>query len=254
MLKSKYSIPNKGFLPVVIILALSFVSVLSVAVFLAFKEEDSPVADNSVATEQSTNAFQAANSGSEAVLGMIYKEDDLADLKVLAEATNSECSEGVISGFTSVGSYRVSLFNHSGEQIKNCTDSTWRSQVTQLKSEGISGDTSRAINVAVAAEPTPGIVGGCAIANSANSGTTQIRSSWGAGCKAPSTKFSGIAHCSSKFRKSERLSVAESRAKGIQTVIDYVDGERPSVAAPGYSCGEISISSGNTAYCVCVKN
>lgn len=247
MLKSKLSLPNKGFLPVVIILALSLVSVLSVAVFLAFKEGDSPVADNSVATEQSTKAFQAANSGSETILKKIYKEDKAADLKALAEATNSECSEGVISGSTPVGSYKVSLFDHSGEQIKNCSDSAWRGQVAKLKSEGVSGDTSRGIDVAVAAEPTPGITGGCEVTRNDHGATEQgmnadgvtslavlksrVSSTWGKGCQAATTDFPN--------HKS----------------IYCTDG----VAAPGYSCGKAdSTTQGGIGLymetCICVKN
>lgn len=249
MLKSKYSLPNKGFLPVVIILALSLVSVLSVAVFLAFKGEDSSVPDNSVATEQSTNAFQAANSGSEAVLKKIYKEDDAADLTALAEATNSECSEGVISGSTSVGSYKVSLYDATGDQIKNCSDNTWRGQVAKLKSDGISGDTTRVIDVAVAAEPTPGITGGCSYSgwspdsgyNSDIAPYSTIAGRWGSGCKDNNDKRSS-------YKRNNDRDVYRPKLKRLCVDIN----------ADGYSCGavwEIPDATGrnNGGICVCIK-
>jgi hypothetical protein len=247
--KMKYFFPNKGFIltPAIIILAISLVSALSVVVFLTFKKDNSSAPDNSVATEQSANAFQVANSGSEAVLEKIYKEDGkgdgLADLTALAEQTQGACSDGVISGSTPVGNYKVSLYDAKGTQLKSCSDGTWRSQVAQIKSEGTSNSgkaNSSIIKVAVAAEPTPGITGGCVAYASRDGGPVTTNMLWGSGC---------------------RSIVQDPAYNGQHDNINR--GRRPvcEVAADtGYSCGYSSTygETGNRSFgysdsCFCVK-
>jgi hypothetical protein len=261
-MNSKTKSIHGGFIiaPAIIVLAITLASALSVVVFLAFKKGNSSAPDNSVATEQSTNAFQAANSGSEAVLKKIYKEDKPADLTALAEtiSSTSECSDGVISGSTSTGNYKVSLYDGQGTQLKNCNDSTWRGQVAQLKSEGVSGDTSRGIDVAVAAEPTPGITGGCVINGTYSDSPSQfshakISSVWGVGCKDVLTDFQDNQFhyvrlsCSSRFLKEGTHGQNPGIGGGP---IPSTAEERDSVALPGYSCGQ---AGPDASYCLCVK-
>jgi hypothetical protein len=239
--KTKFIFPQKGFAPVLvlILLSVSLASAIYIATLFINEKTPSSTPDKSVATEQSTNAFQAANSGSEAILKKIYKEDGPADLTALAKATSStsECTGGVISGSTSTGSYKVSLYDGQGTQLKNCNDSTWRGQVAQLKSEGVSGDTSRGIDVAVAAEPTPGITGGCMVrgTNSADKSSfsnASITNVWGVGCKKAGTDFQD-----NQFNY-VRLSCYSSAE------------EKNSIALPGYSCGQ---AGPDASYCLCVK-
>jgi hypothetical protein len=72
------------------------------------------------------------------------------DISALALAAGGGCSDGVISGSTSSGTYKISLYDDAGAQL-TCADQTWRNQVARLKSEGTAGNTVRAVEVAVAA-------------------------------------------------------------------------------------------------------
>jgi hypothetical protein len=172
MFKLKSFFPRKGSVLVFSLVILSFllVAALSVAVVSVTERR------GSLATDRSNRSFQVADSGAEIVLQKIYK-GNATDISALAIAAGGVCSGGVISGSISSGDYKISLYDDSGVQLTNCADTTWRSQVAQLKSQGISGNTVRAVEVAVAAPPTPGITGGCMVSSS------KVRNKWGEGCK-----------------------------------------------------------------------
>jgi hypothetical protein len=269
--KTKSIFPQKGFAPVLVLILLSVSLASAVYIATLFINEKTPSSspDKSVATEQSTNAFQAANSGSEAVLKKIYKEDGPADLTALAKATSStsECTGGVISGSTSTGSYKVSLYDGQGTQLKNCNDSTWRGQVAQLKSEGVSGDTSRGIDVAVAAEPTPGITGGCSASkfgytmssnpmdgSSMMSGSTlwgelSIDSRWGSGCKAQKAPDPNARNT---FQANKYTNIWGIKKSDVSISVCQM------AADDNHECGSNQINSidnkfGNIHTCFCVK-
>jgi hypothetical protein len=180
-IKIKAFFSHKGSVLVfaLVILAFSLIAALSIAT-LSITERRS-----SFATEKSSRSFQVADSGAEIILQKIYK-GSFATLKLLAPTVlNGVCTDvngvGVISGSTSDGVYKVSLYDDLGAPIL-CDSPTWRNQVAQLKSEGTSGNTIRAVEVAVAAAPTPGITGGCTINGSNNN--YKVFSRWGNGCKA----------------------------------------------------------------------
>jgi Tfp pilus assembly protein PilX len=179
MLKLKSLFPRKGSVLVFSLVVLSFllVAALSVAVVSVTERR------GSIATDRSNRSFQVADSGAEIVLQKIYKGnyDKISDL---ANAVGGTCNlaNNVITGNTEPDNiYKISLYDDSGAQLV-CNDSAWRSKVARLKSEGTSGNTVRAVEVAVAGAPTPGITGGCAVDFSGN-----ISNRWGTGCKTSGT-------------------------------------------------------------------
>lgn len=123
-----------------IVLSFFLISALSVAT-IAISEKKA-----SFSTEKSNISLQVADSGAEAVLKKIYKDnpstpDGLGD-----------CDSGVIAGSVGVGDYAVSLYDNDDNRI-SCSATDWRAEVARLKSQGIYANTTRVITVEV--EPLP---------------------------------------------------------------------------------------------------
>lgn len=165
MLKLKSFFPCKGSVLVFSLVVLSFllVAALSVAVVSVTERR------GSIATDRSNRSFQVADSGIEEVLYKIYKVNDVEtslppkynNLAKLAEdIAGASCSNGKISKVTSTDKYTISFYFYdevSEQDVQfedeNCDDPDWRIKITRVKSEGISGNTVRAVEVAVAALP-----------------------------------------------------------------------------------------------------
>jgi hypothetical protein len=147
MLKLKFIFPRKGSVLVfsLVILAFLLVSALSVAVVSVTEKRAS------FATDRSNRSFQVADSGAELILQKIYK-GNAVDITTLASNVGGSCVADFITGSTSSssGTYKISLYDDAGAQLA-CGDLAWRSKVARLRSEGTSGNTVRAVEVAVAA-------------------------------------------------------------------------------------------------------
>lgn len=110
---------------------------------------------NSSATGKSTQAFQVADSAVEVVLKHAVLDPAGTTLQKLAEVgfgnpAGTGCAGGVISGAISGGTVDLTFVDASGATLTDCMGSNL-SQVATVKSVGRSGDTTRAINSAVAA-------------------------------------------------------------------------------------------------------
>lgn len=129
-----------------IVLALMLISALALAA-VAVSEKKA-----SLATERSSRSFQVADTGVEAVLREIYQANH-PDLNALAGALgpSASCNGGVITLTQSNTEYRVTFFDNSGAQFASCSDGTWRREVVKLKSQGMSGNTTRAVEVGIKA-------------------------------------------------------------------------------------------------------
>jgi len=103
--------------------------------------------------DQSTNAFQIADSGSQAVVAKIKKVAETGTGKQIRDISGVSCSTLAVlkSGSFLEGSYKVTFLDKD-EKALGCNDSL--SSVTSIKSVGTYASTARAIEVAVAA-------GGC---------------------------------------------------------------------------------------------
>ncbi|OGI14266.1 MAG: hypothetical protein A3E38_03125 [Candidatus Moranbacteria bacterium RIFCSPHIGHO2_12_FULL_54_9] len=131
-----------------IVLSFLLVSALSVATVVMTEKKAA------LSTDKSNRAFQVADSGVESMLQKIYK-NDFATLNELAASLGTTCngSTGEISVPLSSGTYTISFYDN--ENIKfdggDCSDDEWRDRVVKIKSEGVSNNTTRAIEVSVLA-------------------------------------------------------------------------------------------------------
>lgn len=139
-----------------VILAFSLVSALSIA---AISSTERTV---SFATEKSSRSFQVADTGMEVILYAIYKKNDPApggegkayvtlNALVADAISGASCSGGEITGSTSTGTYIISFYKKNGGKFTSCTDTNWRTEITRIKSEGTSGNTTRAVEVGLSA-------------------------------------------------------------------------------------------------------
>lgn len=132
-----------------IILSLMLVSALSVAV-VSVNERKS-----SLTGSKSSRSFQVADSGVELVLERIYK-GSYATLNALAASLGTTCNaKGEMIATLNAGadsSYTISFYGSTGKFTSgDCASATWRTRLTGIRSEGTSGNTVRAVEVAVKA-------------------------------------------------------------------------------------------------------
>lgn len=147
--------PIKGSVLVFSLIVLSFmlISALSVATVSVTEKRAS------FSTERSSRSFQVADSGVEIILQKIYKGgyatlNDLADS--FTPTGSVDCNtNGEIGTTLYSGSYNISFYDNDGVKLTNsiCGDALWRGKVVKIKSEGTSGNTTRAVEVGV--EPVP---------------------------------------------------------------------------------------------------
>lgn len=99
----------------------------------------------------SGRSFQTANSGVELILQKVYK-GTYTDLNALAvDFGGGACSGGVITNSAIAGGkVSITFLDKDGAAI-NCTDTSWRSKVVRMKSEGTASGTTRVVETAVAA-------------------------------------------------------------------------------------------------------
>lgn len=128
-----------------IILAFMLISALSVATVSVTEKRAS------FSTEKSSRSFQVADSGVELILQKIYK-GNYSTLDDLATALGTACdAQGEIGSPLNSGSYNISFYDNSGVKFTgaDCNDTNWRDRVVRIKSEGTSGNTTRAVEVGV---------------------------------------------------------------------------------------------------------
>lgn len=130
-----------------VILSFMLISALSIAAVSVSEKK------SSFSTEKSSRSFQVADSGVEIILQKIYKGGfDSSPLSALGS-----CSNGEISATLNSSTYKISFYDNSDIRLTSCSDTSWRSKVVKIKSEGLSGNTTRAVEVAVAAAASGGI-------------------------------------------------------------------------------------------------
>lgn len=131
-----------------IILAFMLISALSVATVSVTEKRAS------LSTEKSGRSFQVADSGVEFILQKIYK-GNYNTLDDLATALGTTCdAQGEIGAPLNSGAYNISFYDNAGVKFtsSDCNDLTWRDRVVRIKSEGTSGNTTRAVEVGIAPE------------------------------------------------------------------------------------------------------
>lgn len=128
-----------------IVLAFMLISALSIATVSVTEKRAS------FATEKSSRSFQVADSGIEIILQKIYK-DNYDTLNDLAASLGTTCNQGEISATLNSGTYVVSFYDNAGVKFvgADCSVTDWRDRVVRIKSEGVSGNTTRAVEAGVA--------------------------------------------------------------------------------------------------------
>ncbi len=131
--------PLKGSTLVFSLVVLTFflISALSVATVSVTEKRVS------FSTAKSNISLQVADSGAEALLKKIYKDNPSTPNGL------GDCSDGVISGSVGVGEYAVSLYDDNDNRIA-CDAADWRTEVRRLQSKGSYANTTRGIAVEVA--------------------------------------------------------------------------------------------------------
>lgn len=136
-----------------VILAFSLVSALSIAAISSTERTAS------FATEKSSRSFQVADTGMEVILYKIYKENDVASpVYPTLENLDTSCDQGEITGVTGTGTYTISFYGKDGsdagdelDKFTDCNGTNWRTEIIKIKSEGTSGNTTRAVDVGLSA-------------------------------------------------------------------------------------------------------
>ena len=126
-----------------IVLSLMLVSVLSLSAVSVSEKK------SSFSTEQSSRAFQVADSGVEFVLKKIYKEYKGGIKPQHRLADFFTCSGGVVTKTFSSGTAMISFYDGSGG-VLSCTDNDWRIKVARVKSVGSANNTTRVVEAGVA--------------------------------------------------------------------------------------------------------
>lgn len=173
-----------------------------------------------LSTGSSTRSLQVADAGIEQVLYQIYRKRH-ATVGDLAAELGADCSGGEVADEDA--GWSVRMYDLDGFAMDDCGATDWRERVAAIKSEGTAQGTIRAVEVAVAAEGTAGITGGCAV--DGGSMTIQSDSSWGNGCRSEGNGVSG--------------------SDGFQACDD--------ASETGYSCNMTSVD-GDIAFCSCVED
>ena len=136
---------QKGSVLVFSLIVLSFLLIASLSIATVTVSETK----SSVTLERSTVAFQIADSGAEILLEKIYSNtcngQRLDCLGTCAVRNNKAGIEGTINN----GTYRVEFFQIGGTPLNSCSTTTWRVDTESIQSEGIYGNTTRAVKVDV---------------------------------------------------------------------------------------------------------
>ena len=126
-----------------IVLAFMHVSALSIATVSVTEKRAS------LSTEKSSRSFQVADSGVEIMLQKIYKGGfETSSLSALGTCDNGEISDTLNSG-----TYTISFYDSGNTKLTDCDDAAWRSKVAKIRSAGVSGNTTRAVEVGVMPMP-----------------------------------------------------------------------------------------------------
>lgn len=181
---------------------------------------------SALSTGNSTRSFQVADAGIEQVLYQIYRKH-LGSIGDLAGELGISCDDGTVTDEDA--GWSVRFYDLDGNVMTDCADDGWRDRVAAIKSEGAAQGTIRAVEVVVAAEGTPGIVGGCAV--NGDSVLIEEDSSWGNGCRPEGSSITAT--------------------NGRQACKD--------ASESGYSCGLTSSGANDTdaedlGFCSCVED
>lgn len=127
--------------------------------------------------DKSINAFQIADSGSQAAIAKIKAADSSARVSSLYASVSACNNDDPINLLG--GDYRLSFYDQNDAKL-GCNDDV--SEITSIKSVGAYQDVARAVRVAVAQSGGGGVTGGCQV-RMPDASTYQVVYTWGSGCE-----------------------------------------------------------------------
>ncbi|MBI2439597.1 MAG: LamG domain-containing protein [Candidatus Moranbacteria bacterium] len=175
-----------------VVLSFLLVSALSIAAISVMEKR------SSYATEKSSRSYQIAESGAEVMLKKIYKDSTVIGSTPISSL--GSCNNGIISGASGQGVYTVTFYDGSNGLL-SC--SATRNTIVTMKVDGVSGGTTRSIEVDVRAsnlllyypldEASSGGIPNTAtdLSGFSNTGTLTGAVSWTTGKTINALQFSG---------------------------------------------------------------
>ena len=101
---------------------------------------------NAIATDESVVAFFLAESGAETLLDRIYSGNyDSGALSAL----HSGCNDGIFQETLSAGVWTATFYDEDGDRLGSCSDTSWRSDVSEMKVDGNHSNTIRSIRMSI---------------------------------------------------------------------------------------------------------
>ena len=103
-------------------------------------------ARNAISTDESVVAFFLAESGAEVLLDRIYSGNyNSGSLSSL----HSGCNDGVFQETLSTGVWTATFYDEDGDKLDSCSDTSWRSDVSEMKVDGNHSNTIRSIRMSI---------------------------------------------------------------------------------------------------------
>jgi Tfp pilus assembly protein PilX len=103
---------------------------------------------SAISTDESVIAYFLAESGAEDILdkvyGGAYNSQTFNDF-----FGASSCANGVLTQTLSTGTWTATFYKVNGDQITNCSDAGWRTEVDQVKVDGNHSGSIRSIRVSI---------------------------------------------------------------------------------------------------------
>ena len=106
---------------------------------------------SAIATDESVIAFFLAESGAEIMLDRIYSNS--YNSSSLGSVYSGSCSSGVFTNALSTGVWTATFYDTDGAQITSCSDTSWRTNVDEMKIDGNHSNTIRSIRTSI--KPVP---------------------------------------------------------------------------------------------------
>lgn len=107
---------------------------------------------SAITTDESVVAFFVAESGAEEMLSRIYAGTGTG-MAFSQLNPGGNCSGGEFSEDMSSGTWVATLYDNDGDQLTDCSDTGWRTDVNEMKVNGEYSGTVRAVRMSI--DPAP---------------------------------------------------------------------------------------------------
>lgn len=134
---------QKGSIMVYVLIILSVLLVISFAIVSVNQSQTR----SAIATDESVIAFFLAESGAEIMLDRIYS--GTYNGGSLGGLYSGSCSNGVFTNSLDSGTWTASFYDTDGDQLTSCSNTSWRTDVDEMKIDGNHSNTIRSIRMSI---------------------------------------------------------------------------------------------------------